>query len=186
MTISRRLRFEILRRDGFACRYCGAKSPDVTLTIDHVVPRTLDGGDEPHNLVAACSECNRGKSSVPPDAALVDDIDAAALLFARAMEVATARRREELRNEDDITDWFETLWTDNWPSVPLPRGSWRLTLINYVAAGLTDADLERYLEAAMISDATNANVWRYFCGCCRNEIGRRQELARRLIEDGQI
>ncbi|MEJ7724319.1 MAG: hypothetical protein WKF64_08445 [Ilumatobacteraceae bacterium] len=35
--ISRRLRFEILRRDGHTCRYCGARAPDVPLTVDHVI-----------------------------------------------------------------------------------------------------------------------------------------------------
>lgn len=75
MAVSRRLRFEILRRDGHTCRYCGAKAPEAALTVDHVIPVALGGGDEPNNLVAACSDCNSGKSSVPADAAVVEDVD---------------------------------------------------------------------------------------------------------------
>lgn len=65
MTVSKRLRFEILRRDNHACRYCGGVAPDATITVDHVVPVALGGSDDPSNLVAACKDCNAGKSSVP-------------------------------------------------------------------------------------------------------------------------
>ncbi len=55
-------RFAIFMRDNFTCQYCGAKSPDVALEIDHAVSRA-DGGDEENkNLVTACIRCNRGKS----------------------------------------------------------------------------------------------------------------------------
>jgi 5-methylcytosine-specific restriction endonuclease McrA len=37
--IPRRLRFEILRRDGHTCRYCGAQAPDVPLTVDETAHR---------------------------------------------------------------------------------------------------------------------------------------------------
>jgi hypothetical protein len=59
--ISKKLRFAILRRDGFRCRYCGASSNDVRLHVDHVVPRVDGGADSPENLVAACADCNLGK-----------------------------------------------------------------------------------------------------------------------------
>jgi hypothetical protein len=54
-------RYDVLARDGFACRYCGRKAPEVTLHVDHVVPRAKGGSDDPSNLVAACSACNQGK-----------------------------------------------------------------------------------------------------------------------------
>lgn len=58
MAVSKRLRYEILRRDNHTCRYCGATAPDVKLTVDHVVPVALGGSDVPTNLVAACDACN--------------------------------------------------------------------------------------------------------------------------------
>lgn len=36
MAVSKRTRFEVLRRDGHICQYCGEKAPDVTLHVDHV------------------------------------------------------------------------------------------------------------------------------------------------------
>ncbi|MGW6578921.1 HNH endonuclease [Streptomyces globisporus] len=63
MAVSKRLRYEILRRDKHACRYCGATAPDVPLRVDHVIPVALGGSDAPENLVAACEPCNSGKTS---------------------------------------------------------------------------------------------------------------------------
>lgn len=74
MAVSKRLRYEILRRDGYACRYCGVRAPQAPLTIDHVVPRTLGGSDLPDNLAAACFDCNAGKSSSKPDDSLVAQV----------------------------------------------------------------------------------------------------------------
>lgn len=55
------LRFEILRRDGFCCQYCGRKAPDVVLHVDHRHPRSAGGLNTVDNLVTACRDCNLGK-----------------------------------------------------------------------------------------------------------------------------
>ena len=55
MAVSKRTRFEVLRRDDYTCRYC--RSTENPLTIDHVVPEALGGGNDPSNLVAACRDC---------------------------------------------------------------------------------------------------------------------------------
>lgn len=100
MAISRRLRFEILRRDGHTCRYCGAMAPDVQLTVDHVTPVALGGSDDPSNLVAACADCNGGKSSIAPGSPLVADVAADAIRWARALDQA----RLEFEAERDVMD----------------------------------------------------------------------------------
>lgn len=61
--LSKRQRYEILRRDGFRCRYCGACAPDVRLHVDHITPLARGGSDDPSNLCAACVACNLGKST---------------------------------------------------------------------------------------------------------------------------
>ncbi|MGC7224589.1 HNH endonuclease, partial [Mycobacteroides abscessus subsp. massiliense] len=50
MAVTKRLRYEVLRRDNYSCRYCGRSAPEVKLTVDHVVPVALGGsvrGGEP-------------------------------------------------------------------------------------------------------------------------------------------
>lgn len=60
-----RVRYEVLERDGYTCQYCGAKAPDVTLHVDHIVPVAEGGTDDTGNLVTACEYCNTGKGSLP-------------------------------------------------------------------------------------------------------------------------
>jgi hypothetical protein len=62
--ISTSLRFAILRRDHFRCRYCGHRAPDVRLEIDHVLPWSRGGDNSPANLVTACEDCNAGKNAL--------------------------------------------------------------------------------------------------------------------------
>lgn len=75
MAVSKRLRYEILRRDNHACRYCGATAPGAKLNVDHVIPQALGGSDKPTNLVTACTDCNAGKTSSMPNAEPVADVD---------------------------------------------------------------------------------------------------------------
>ena len=56
-----KLRFEIFKRDRFTCQYCGRKSPNVSLQIDHIYPRSKGGNNNEENLRTACSDCNNGK-----------------------------------------------------------------------------------------------------------------------------
>lgn len=62
--ISKRLRFEVFKRDSFTCQYCGRKSPDVILEVDHIEPVSKGGKNTMMNLVTSCKECNRGKSNI--------------------------------------------------------------------------------------------------------------------------
>lgn len=69
MSLSPGLRFAILRRDNFQCRYCGRHAPSEELHVDHVHPRSAGGSDRESNLVTACRVCNLGKGGrfVPPE-----------------------------------------------------------------------------------------------------------------------
>lgn len=64
MPISKRLRFEVLKRDSFTCQYCGKPSPAAILELDHINPRSKGGTDTIDNLITSCSICNIGKSDI--------------------------------------------------------------------------------------------------------------------------
>lgn len=78
MAVSKRTRYEILRRDQYTCRFCGASAPQVLLEIDHVVPRTAGGTDAPANLQVLCEDCNAGKAASMPERWLVAETKRAA------------------------------------------------------------------------------------------------------------
>ena len=66
-TISDRLRFSILLRDGFRCQSCGSSplsSPGTELHVDHIIPWSKGGETLPDNLQTKCKRCNLGKGNV--------------------------------------------------------------------------------------------------------------------------
>lgn len=64
MAISKRTRYEVLKRDSFTCQYCGRQAPDVLLEVDHINPKSKGGSNDILNLVTSCIDCNRGKSNI--------------------------------------------------------------------------------------------------------------------------
>ena len=53
-------RLAIYLRDGLACAYCKATG---SLTLDHVIPHSLGGSNEPTNLLTACETCNKSRGT---------------------------------------------------------------------------------------------------------------------------
>lgn len=70
-----KIRFEVFKRDGFKCIYCGSSNE---LVVDHFVPFSKGGEDGMDNFVTACRLCNAGKrdseavSEPVPESNLVD------------------------------------------------------------------------------------------------------------------
>lgn len=65
-SINAGLRFKIFKRDNYKCRICGASpavNPQVTLHVDHIIPRAKGGETIPDNLQTLCRNCNLGKGT---------------------------------------------------------------------------------------------------------------------------
>lgn len=186
MSVSKRLRFEIFKRDGNKCRYCGATAEDAPLTIDHVVPVALGGSDEPSNLVSACRPCNAGKSSSSPDAALVSEVSEDALRWARAQEVAAATLVANLERRDALRAEFKTAW-DSWKnsssrSMPLPA-SWPESVDRFMQAGLPMRVLLDCVDKAMRRDRiASGELFRYMCGIAWSTVTELRD--RTIVEVG--
>jgi len=59
-------RRNIYARDHSTCQYCGKKFPTQELSLDHVIPRSLNGRTTWDNLVCACVYCNAKKGGRTP------------------------------------------------------------------------------------------------------------------------
>lgn len=68
-SLSKKIRFEVFKRDKFACQYCGKTAPSVVLQVDHIEPVAKGGTNDLMNLITSCWDCNSGKS----DRQLSDD-----------------------------------------------------------------------------------------------------------------
>lgn len=66
-SILQKKRLQILERDNYKCRYCGAdlrksEAKGFPGQVDHIKSKRSGGKDNPENLVSCCWECNMGKS----------------------------------------------------------------------------------------------------------------------------
>lgn len=184
-TASKRLRFEVLRRDNHACRYCGRSAPEVELTVDAVVPEALGGSHkDPANLVAACRDCNSGKSATPPDAPLVADVAQDALRWSQAMQAAADEMLADLEarkaNREQFRQWWDD-WTYGAESdrklVPKDQG-WEQSVDQWVAAGLPMAILKDCIGLAMTRDRVKIDQkFRYMCGIAWSKVNDLQKAA---------
>lgn len=169
MAVSKRLRFEVLRRDEHTCQYCGATARDSALHVDHLVPVSLGGSDDPGNLVAACKDCNVGKSSVPADAPIVKQVSEQAAAYALALTDKMTRIRGRLQDEQEFIDQFDDAWgkwklTQSQKSVPLPP-DYKVTLRQWCHMGVPEELVSYAVEVAM--ERTNvaaSNTFKYMCG----------------------
>lgn len=168
MAVSKRTRFEILRRDNHACRYCGATAPDVKLTVDHVTPVALGGTDDPSNLVAACAPCNSGKASTSPDESLVADVRDDALRHAELTRQAYAILVERIGMSEDYVEEVREVLVET--ALPVPP-DWENSIIRWFEMGvpveiITDA-AKRTSRSTRIAGPAK---FKYFCGIVWNQV----------------
>lgn len=190
MAVSKRVRFEVMRRDGNACRYCGAMAPEAKLTIDHVMPTALGGSDDPGNLVTACRDCNAGKTSTSLAEHLVEDVTADAMRWSAAMRLAAEQLRAE--RESRVAEyavlhkrWHE--WTfESGGKTYFMNGCLPDNYIEkfdtYRDVGLTVDDLldgVRILESVRF---TPKDPFAYFLGIMNNKAAELQTRARQILD----
>lgn len=162
MAVTKRTRFEVLRRDGHTCQYCGLKATQTEkgLTVDHVVPVALGGADGPENLVAACRDCNAGKSSIQPDSPLVKSLGASAQTYALAMMQRMAEVADAIDRDNQFIEYFLDVW-ESYTDVmgrtnPLPEDH-KNTLRRWNRMGIRTELTDYAIDVAM----TNKNVHKY-------------------------
>jgi hypothetical protein len=176
MAVSKRTRYEVLRRDNHACRYCGGTAPDVKLTLDHVTPVALGGTDNPDNLVAACQDCNYGKSSTPPDASLVEDVKATDVKWADAMK----RAAEALAAQREDREHYYGAFLNAWASYRKTPTEAEWSIGRLYDAGLP---LEEMVAAAQYACVQRGvyDRFNYFMGICWKKITAMQDTAKQML-----
>ena len=174
MAISKKLRFEILTRDGYACVYCGRDRSEVKLEVDHVIPKSKGGSNDPVNLVSACFDCNRSKSNSLISKAKTADFCVHNSEHVTRMAEAEAAKIKAMRS---AKRQFNKLKKEIELHLGLEINKIGERAIKQFVSRLCPASV---LEAAEITSCKNISSgrWRYFCGVCWNKI-RRLELDER-------
>lgn len=175
--LSARTRFEIFKRDGFVCQYCGAHPPDVLLHCDHILPVAAGGGNDTDNLITACSRCNQGKSDVLLTVVPQSLESKAAEVREREAQIAgyhkvLSARRERI--EDEMWQVAEELETGS------SKNGFSRSYLNSIKRFLEQLPFYEVLEAAEIARArmpfnATSSRFRYFCGVCWRKIRPEQD-----------
>lgn len=169
--ISKTVRFEVFKRDGFQCGYCGKSPPEVCLEVDHVDPKSKGGVDDINNLITSCFDCNRGKRAVPLSTIPSRLVDNLAVLAERELQLREYRKLTatiERRIQKDIAS-IGTIYSNRFKE-------WRLsdTFLNgKVRMFLGRLQLEDVKEAMYIAvdrGLDEDRTIKYFCGVCWNKI----------------
>jgi hypothetical protein len=63
--IEQGISWNVYRRDGYKCRYCGKN--DVPLTVDHIVTWESGGPSTEDNLLCSCRKCNKLRGNMSYD-----------------------------------------------------------------------------------------------------------------------
>lgn len=174
-SISKRIRFEVFKRDRFACQYCGRHPPEVVLEIDHIDPLCNGGDDSSDNLITACFTCNRGKSGnllvdVPPS------------LRDKAAEIAEAEEQLDGYREV-IARRQERIYSDMWQVAEelFPGSSEKglsrrwLQSIKLFNQRLPLHMVMEAVETTLAQGLSDYRRFKYFCGVCWNLIHREEE-----------
>lgn len=164
------LRWHVFARDGFTCRYCGARAGQdgVELAVDHVVSVKEGGDNHPDNLVTACRRCNSGKSSrslrdVPTAQEIVKRVQAMTANFEQQAEAGRAAIEAKRDAEQQVVNIKCEAYGVK--SVRMAVGEPRIALNLMV-----DFGADKLLEWYSIAADRRVSEWRaiqYVCGIAR-------------------
>jgi len=167
-SISKKLRFEVFKRDSFECQYCGSHPPGVLLHVDHIHPVAEGGTNDIDNLVTSCEECNFGKG---------------ARLLTAIPESLEEKAKKIAESEAQIVGYQKAIMAKR---SRLEDAAWNVVhIFNQDANVFNKADfqsirnfidklgLDEVMNAAEIASARNywslSRQFRYFCGICINK-----------------
>jgi len=171
--LSKRVRFEVFKRDGFTCVYCGGQPPRVILHCDHVVAVANEGTNDIDNLVTACDACNMGKGARELNAIPLSVEQKADLLREREEQIRAFNEvvSEKLTRIEDsawlVADTFIEAWGEDGI-----RKDWFRSIERFVDKLPLDAVVEAANIAITRMGRSKRKCFVYFCGICWRKIKR--------------
>jgi len=171
MAITKKIRFEVFKRDYFKCQYCGKTPPDVTLEVDHIKPKSKKVTDDINNLVTACFDCNRGKKHIElnklPNTIILNS-EILKEKESQYLEYQKLLTKINKRIDSDILR-VENIYNEMFLKYCFTESFKRVSVKNFVSKlGLNDVMDSMSLACSKINDPSDA--LKYFCGICWNKI----------------
>lgn len=171
MSLSKKIRFEVFKRDGFKCQYCGKAPPDVVLEVDHINPVAEGGEDDLNNLLCACFDCNRGKKNIPLEkipSTLQDNLEVLREKELQLKEYNRFLKRIQDRVKREM-DEVNAIYESNFPGWRLSESFYNVTLKRFFES-LPKQSIIQAMQIACNRITDKDKVINYFCGICWNNI----------------
>lgn len=171
MSLTKKIRFEVFKRDGFKCQYCGKFPPDVILEVDHINPVSKGGTDDMNNLVTSCFDCNRGKKNI--------ELSQVPTSFSENIEMIRERElqyneyqylmesiRNRILNECNIISnifnmYYQKIYLTN---------KFLFNTVKPFIEKLGYMEVSEAMHLACSKSKNSNHATRYFCGICWNKI----------------
>lgn len=172
--ISKKTRFEVFKRDSFACQYCGSTPPSVVLHVDHIHPVSKGGKNSMANLITSCSSCNLGKGAITLDTVEIGISEKAALIKEREAQIKgyhkqieATRRRVERESWDVAAALVGEERVDSFGKTRLASIRNFLGKIDYYEVlGAAEITFSKFRSIETITN----NQFKYFCAICWSKI----------------
>jgi hypothetical protein len=168
--ISKKLRFEIFKRDNFTCQYCSSKPPKAPLEVDHIIPVKSGGTNDVENLITACFDCNRGKGArellMMPLSTIekADRMKIAQEQFNQYKRILNREKKIINGQIDSICNIYSSCFED-WSLTE----RFRLQIKQFISQiGFEQVEEAMEISCSKITDPRDAT--KYFCGIVWNKI----------------
>lgn len=169
--LPKKLRFEVFKRDGFSCQYCGSNPPKVVLECDHIKPVSKGGENEIDNLITACFDCNRGKSNVELTRVPLSISEKHKILIDKDLQFKEYQKlirsiEKRLRKEENSVENIYTSWFENWELTD----NYKKSTIRSFIDKLGIIEVKQSMDKACSKMHNENHALKYFCGICWNKI----------------
>lgn len=169
VNLSKKIRFEIFKRDSFTCQYCGGKAPEIVLQCDHIEPVSKGGTDDILNLITACSDCNSGKSDrrLSENSVVEKRHQQLAELQERKeqMEMMFDWQKEMLNIDEEMTNRLARFWNEMTPGYSLNDTG--LAMLRKLRQSFTIEEIMQAMKIATEKYYDTDTAWEKLGGICR-------------------
>lgn len=164
--LSKKLRFDVFKRDIFTCQYCGSVPPKVVLEVDHVHPVSKGGDNDIDNLITSCFDCNRGKAANSLEVIPQTVAEKTALMVEKEdqlKELRAIKKRKKNRLSRDINH-LDEIYQEHFPDYAFSQ-SFKNSIRNQFLPNLDVDTLENNLTLSCNKCWFNSRkALKYFCG----------------------
>lgn len=168
--ISKKIRFEIFKRDSFTCQYCSNKSPEVILEVDHIIPVSKGGTNDIDNLTTSCYNCNRGKGAIELDCVTEKTLEKSerikiALNQYKDFKKILNKKELEIKKEVSEIENVYSLSFDNFEFSEKFKNSVKIFIQR-----IGFFEVKKAMEKSCSKINNEQDALKYFCGICWNLI----------------